>query len=551
MARFSYRYALRMFFGISAAFTQIAAVSQNLSSSNLPIIVINTEGGIVLDEPKVSGDMGIIDNGSGQLNNLSDPFNHFAGKIAIEIRGSSSQFFFDKKQFALELKRDNGEDMDTMLLGMPSEEDWILFGPYNDKSLMRDVLAYKLGRDLGRYSPRTRYCELVLNGDYIGVYVLEEKIKRGKNRVDINKLSPDEVSGDDVSGGYIIKIDKITGAENDGWLSAFSPWGPTNSSVLFLYHYPDPSSITMEQKNYIQKFIHEFEHVMQGHEFADPINGYSKYIDVNSFVDFLIINEVAKNVDGYRLSTFFQKQKDSDGGKLVMGPLWDFNLSFGNADYCTSGNPEGLVLGFNQICPDDFYQIPFWWYQLMNDRAFTAKLWGRWNELRSDKLSTESILQYIDSTATALDEAQKRNFVRWPVLGVYVWPNYFVGQSYESEIEWMKSWITSRMNWLDEEFSRYDQTTSTEDPSVNSIRLISYQNPFSKKMEIRYVTAKPCVVEVELYDLTGRRVESTTENHLASGIYSRAVGENIGNGMLVCRMKLDGRVVQTMKVIKE
>jgi hypothetical protein len=152
-----------------------------------------------------------------------------------------------------------------------------------------------------------------------------------------------------------------------------------------------------EQKSYIQKYVGQFESALAGNNFSDPLLGYAKYIDVNSFVDFFIMQEVTKNVDGYRLSTFFHKQRESDGGKLVMGPIWDFNLGFGNANYCTSGNPEGFVLAFNNMCPDDYWLIPFWWKRLLQDPAFSAKVAARWAELRSglskNRLSMATLIQ--------------------------------------------------------------------------------------------------------------------------------------------------------------
>lgn len=343
------------------------ASAQSFSSSNLPIIVINTNGLVIPDEPKIKADMGIIDNGNGVRNNLTDPFNNFNGKIGIELRGSSSQSF-PKKQYSIEVQDDLGNGLDASLLGMPAEEDWVLFAPYNDKSLMRDVLAYKLGRDLGRYASRTRFCELVLNGQYMGIYVLMEKVKRDVNRVNIAGLNPTEITGDDLTGGYIIKIDKETGSGNGGWNSAFPPLGRMGSQQIhFQYDYPSATEIVPEQRIYIQQYIYNFEASLNSSTYNDPVNGYAKYIDVESFIDFFIINEVSKNVDGYRLSTYLFKQKDSDGGKLHMGPMWDFNLGFGNANYCTQGNPEGWVTNFNSICGQDYWLIPFWWSKLYTD----------------------------------------------------------------------------------------------------------------------------------------------------------------------------------------
>ena len=264
------------------------ALSQNtvpFTSSNLPIVVINTGGAAILDDPKITADIGIIYNGPGTENHPTDPLNHFDGKMGIEIRGSSSQMF-PKKQYGIELRDDEGEDLATSLLGMPEEEDWVLFAPYNDKSLIRDVLAYRLGRDLSQYSPRTRFCEVVLNDKYQGVYVLIEKIKRDNFRVDINKLDPDENSGNSLTGGYIIKIDKTTGGGGDGWNSAHPPMpNSMGQKIFFLYDTPEEDEITSEQKSYIQNFVRDFENTLASDDFADPVNGYAKYVDVDSFID--------------------------------------------------------------------------------------------------------------------------------------------------------------------------------------------------------------------------------------------------------------------------
>lgn len=491
--------------------------AQTLTSSNLPIVVINTGGFTIPDEPKITADMGIIYNGFGVRNNVSDPFNNYNGKIGIERRGSSSQSF-PKKQYGVELRDELGNGVDASLLDMPAEEDWVLFAPYNDKSLMRDVLAYKLGRDLGHYASRTRFCEVILNGEYQGIYVLMEKIKRNSNRVDIAKLNPAEISGDDVTGGYIIKLDKETGSGNGGWSSTFPPPNRSGSQqIYFQYDYPSASDIVSEQINYIKQYVNNFETALNSPTFNDPVNGYTKYIDVDSFIDFFIINEVSKNVDGYRLSTYLHKKKDSDGGKLHMGPLWDFNLGFGNANYCTQGNPEGWVTNFNSICSQDYWLIPFWWNKLYSDGAYRNKLAARWAELRSNQLNTDRILTFIDSVANVLNaESQQRNFQRWPVLGTYVWPNYYVGPTFASEVSWLKNWVSTRLNWLDANMPKL--ITAVEySPAEFSVDL--YPNPFSSDITISYSLPSAGSVSVEFFDMLGRPVKMIQESRDHPGSY--------------------------------
>ena len=192
------------------------------------------------------------------------------------------------------------------------------------------------------------------------VFVLLEKIKRDKNRVNIDKLDPTEITGDNLTGGYIVKIDKMSGTGGDGWTSSFVPLGRKGTqTIYFQYDYPKEADIVAQQKQYLKDYFSAFETALSGDNFKDPTAGYAKYIDINSFVDYFIANEVSRNPDAYRLSTFISKKKDSDGGKLYMGPIWDFNLGFGNVNFCAKEKPEGFIVNYNSICPDDFWLIPF------------------------------------------------------------------------------------------------------------------------------------------------------------------------------------------------
>ena len=416
------------------------------SSSNLPIIVIDTHGQVIPNEPKIEADMGIINNGPGVRNYITDPFNHYNGKIGIEIRGSSAQTF-PKKQYAIETRDSTGNNLNVSLLGMPEENDWILYAPYSDKSLIRNVLAYKMSNDIGRYTSRTSFCEVVLNGDYIGLYVLMEKIKRDRNRVKIKKMLPTYTSGDLLTGGYIIKIDKMEGSNIQGWYSNFPPYPGAWQQIYYQYHYPDPDEIVPEQESYIQNFIYQFEYIMDQGTYTDPFSGYYDFININSFADHFILNEIAKNVDAYRLSAFMYKDRDSEDGRLTMGPIWDFNLAFGNADYYNGWLFIGWQL--NTTIIQDYWQVPFWWSKFLNDSVFMNRISRRWFESRQTSLSQDTLSQYIDWITTELDEASVRNFTRWPILGIYIWPNAFIGNSYQEEIEYLRTWLNNRIYWID------------------------------------------------------------------------------------------------------
>ena len=418
-----------------------------LTSSNLPIIVINTNNVTIPDTPKIAAQMGIIYNGEGVRNYMTDPFNNYNNKIGIELRGSTSQGF-PQKQYSIETRDVNGLEHDTVVLGMPEENSWILYAPYDDKTCMRNAMTYDFANKIGHYAVRTKFCELVLNGQYMGIYVWMEKIKRDANRVDIAKLTTADTIGDQLTGGYIIKIDKPTGeGGTTGWNSNYM--ATSTKYIHFLYQYPDPADILIQQKNYIKAYVDSFEVALKATNFTNPTSGYRKYMSVTSFIDYFIMNEVSRNVDGYRLSTFLYKDKYSNGGKLHIGPVWDYNIAWWNANYCSGSSTTGWAYNFNSVCTDN-YMVPFWWARLMQDTTFKSNLKCRWTELRQTVLSIPSIFSYIDSTVSLLNEAQVRHFTKWPILGVYTWPNPNpIPTSYPGEITAMKTWIQNRITWLD------------------------------------------------------------------------------------------------------
>jgi hypothetical protein len=415
-----------------------------LPENKLPQVNINTNGAQIVDEPKIEAQMEIKEN------DIVD----FSGKIGIEIRGSSSQMF-PKKQFGLETWDDANDGINVSLLGFPEEEDWILYAPYSDKALIRNALIYDLSRDIGRYASRLKFVDVSINGTYNGVYVLLEKLKRDSNRIDINNLRENEISGEDLTGGYILKIDKADGPNETTYTATTaitSNYAPNNATsgqkIYFLYDTPDSEDILTEQRDYITNYMHDFEDALAGDNFTDPEMGYAKYINSESFIDFFLLNELSNNVDGFRLSTWLTKDKNE---KLNMGPIWDFNLAFGNANYCGGGDTNVWAYKFNSRCSGDFWEIPFWWDRLMQDPAFVTSLQNRWLELRGGVFSNGSIMAKIDAYVETLTLAGviQDNFAKWPVLGQYVWPNNFVGNSYTEEIDYLKGWVNNRLNWLD------------------------------------------------------------------------------------------------------
>ena len=419
----------------------------DLSSTPLPIVILDTAGEPILDEPKIAAYMGIIAHGEGEQNHPDDPHNDYAGRIAIELRGSISQGF-PKKCYAFETRDEQGANRNVSLLGLPPENDWILYGAYNDKTLMRNTLTLNLLRDMGHSASRTRYCELILNGDYRGLYVLMERIKPDRARIPIEKLAGADTAGDALTGGYIIKIDKETGLETDGWTSPCPPHDDAWQRVRYQYDHPRPDRIAPEQSEYIQQFMHAFEALMKSTSYTDPWEGYYDWVKLSSFVDGLIVTELCKNVDGYRLSAFLHKNRDSIDGRLVMGPLWDFNLAFGNANFYAAWEPVGWQVEFQD--ERDPYPIPFWWQCFRSDPVFQNRLACRWAELRSTFLQTDALLDRLAALENEIRAARVRNFERWPIIGTHVWGNWFVGETYEEELDYLREWLLARLAWLDE-----------------------------------------------------------------------------------------------------
>jgi hypothetical protein len=423
-------------------------------ASQLPVIRINTNGQIIENDPRIVAHMGITYNGPGQVNSASDPFNEYDGRITIETRGQSS-LEFPKKSYRLETQDSAGANLNVSLLGMPAENDWILYAPYSDKSLLRNAVTFELGKHLDPYCSRMAFVELYVNDDYRGIYILMEKIKRDDNRVNIARLEPHENSGDELTGGYIFKVDKVDPGYTegvDGFRSSPNPSYPNAKDIIYQYYDPGSDELTSTQRDYLKQSIIEAEAVLISDSFDHPETGYNRYLNTGSFVDFMLLNEISKEVDKYRYSNYFNKMKESKGGEIFAGPIWDFNLGYGNVDYWQ----EGLITSgwlYDDLQPFE-WSMMFWWARLNDDPWFNDLATTRWKYLRENAFSNANIQALIDSLTGYIDEAQQRNFERWPILGVYVWPNYdWENNSYADEVAYFSNWLFARLTWLDGNFN--------------------------------------------------------------------------------------------------
>ncbi len=421
---------------------QMLSMAQIFTDSNLPIVIIETDGGVPIpDEPKVLGNMKIIWHQDGSRNYVSDANNpaflNYDGRIGIEIRGSSSQML-SKKPYGLEtLMDDDITNNNVSLLGMPKENDWILNSLAYDQTGMRDVISYELSEKLGQYTTRRVYCEVMVNGDYKGLYVFMEKIKADDNRVNIDK-----------DGGYIVQTDRAENGTPAAWTMpeyGNGWWG--GDIAIFVHHYPKYENITTAQNEYIKSVFFDLADKAGNHNISIE-NGFPSIIDVSTFVDFMIMGEFSSNVDVYQLSTFFHKDRK---GKLRAGPIWDYNLAYGHDEFGSRSRYD--VWQF-----DNGDNVgPKFWKDLFDTDEFRCYLAKRWFEVTAEgnALDYNQLCNRIDEIDEWITEAIARDNQRWHKMN-----------QHDSYVEDMKEWIQLRIDWLNENIGSYNACDDLDLPPL-------------------------------------------------------------------------------------
>jgi hypothetical protein len=656
-------------------------------SSTLPLVVVHTYGNAIPTPSNAPAWMQVINVGTNQRATLTMAA-EFSGHAGLKPRGFTS-LRYPKRSLTVETLDAHGDETRAPLLGMPADSDWILYAPYPDRTLLRDVLAYELSNQLGHYASRTRFVEMFLNDStnklsrahYVGVYVLEEKVKVAPHRVAIHKLSAKDEAEPEITGGYLFKKDHLEKAGVDlpsdgparsrppaligrfptgpggfpaavsGFLPALDPpvfsnalsivtntiavtnfiagtnvvvpppsvtivrtnalvvtnlVSVTNSSIAtnlivttnfpvstnvsitsqtvistnavvatqsvtgtnavattnqidantvvinttltlltsstyrtnfvvntntfsitntalvtnavvttnvvvitnvaiasvpvlstnrflatnvftigrpepapgssrlvqtgegfvtshansFFFVDPKPSKITPAQRSWLTNYLNRFEETLYGPDFRHPAHGYAAFIDVDSFIDHHLFVEATKNIDGFRFSTFFTKDR---GGKLKIEPIWDWNLSLGNAK-----GKQGYMAE-HWYWPQLNDQQYSWYRRLFEDPDFGQRYVDRWAQWRKNVFATTNLLKRIDQIATALQEPAARNFERWPILGDPIGPEYYVGKTYADEIQYLKTWLTNRLAWMDAQFVPPPVMSRVPDAPASSI----------------------------------------------------------------------------------
>ncbi|MFY1633542.1 CotH kinase family protein [Solwaraspora sp. WMMB335] len=423
----------------TAMYVARAAASTN---HDLPLILIDSYGAGRPDREYFDAATMIFQPSGGTTSLAAAPT--VATRAGFRLRGNSSATF-DKTPYRIEFWDNEDDDADYPVLGMPEDSDWVLRGPFTDKALIREALVYDLGREMGLPAPRYAFAEFYLNTDaspvgsedYMGVYMIVETIKNSKNRLDLKQLDEDDRTLPKITGGYIWKFE---------WMAAEEPTLPCTGPAATCWNYlevADPDPLQPEQSDWLRNYIQQFHDVLRAPNFADPATGYRAYIDVPSFIDQLILNELSREMDSYVRSAYFYKDRDT---KIFAGPLWDYDLTFG----------VGGFFGNNQTAGWQYQQTrqPLandWYNQLMRDPAFVNEIRLRWQSLRRGLLSNASLQARVNALATPLANGAQRNFQRWPnlttpMIGFFITPT---APTWQGQVQYMQDWMLRRAAWLD------------------------------------------------------------------------------------------------------
>ncbi|MBE7176645.1 MAG: CotH kinase family protein [Mucilaginibacter polytrichastri] len=382
--------------------------------SDVPMIYLTTAGEAVIEKEEYTG-------GTIRITAANKNF-AFEGPMRIKGRGNST-WGMPKKPYKFKL------ESKASLLGLPADKTWVLLANYGDKTMMRNELAFELSRRLGLpFTPKATFVEVTLNGKYEGTYQLVEQIEVAKHKVNVEEQSKNASSLPEIAGGYLLEVDGYAWSEPFNVIS--------DHSVPITVHYPDADDATDAQRAYITNYIRDFENALFADNFADPANGYRKYFDVDAFINYYLVNEIMGNSD-MLWSTYFAKTRT---GKLVAGPVWDFDLA-GNQD-------KRLDDAVNKTMLDNAHEPRAWMNRLIQDKAFMQAVRKRWNEVKSDKVFT--LISYLNQLQYKLQVTQKRNFARWPGnMKEPVNQIWNIAGSYDGEVQFLRNFLERRMSWLD------------------------------------------------------------------------------------------------------
>ena len=376
--------------------------------TGLPIINLITDGSVQIDskEDYVEGDVSL--DGRRDFESLTDL------SMKIRGRGNSTWFIHPKKPFQMKLSDKSA------FLGMPEDKKWLFLAEYSDKTMLRNTIAFELGYMSNLdWTPAGEFAEVYLNGEYNGTYNITQKVEESDNRVALGDT------------GYLLELDQLDRIDPD------DVYFESTVTERFIINIKEPDlDYGSEEFRYIENLIAEFEEALFGANFQDENTGYKNHISLESFIDWYLISEITKNVDSRWYSSIYLNVMP--GEKIKMGPLWDFDLAFGNTDYADTQYYQGWWVRFNP-----------WYERLFQDPAFTQMVKDRFTYFKNNE---DLIIQKIDMYAEKLKWAQAENDQKWQTIGKYVWPNPVIYDTYQEEVDHLKNWYLARMQWLEEAF---------------------------------------------------------------------------------------------------
>jgi len=308
-----------------------------------------------------------------------------------------------------------------------------------------------------------------------------------------------------------------------------------------------PDVLQPEQYNYISNFFYEWDSNLNSNIFADPQKGFRHYVSDSSLVDFIIINEISKNCDAYLNSSYLYKDRDDKDGRVKFGPMWDYDLSFGNSSFQGANILKSWQ--FDQV---DRINIT----RYLQDRELVKLLQNRWWELRKTTCSNDSIFSLIDELSSQIELGRERNYRVWPIIDKEVpWEQYHVN-SYEEEIAHIKNWLTARLEWIDNNINNiYYALESKEIATLSSdFQFSAYPNPFDESLFFSLYSEKASNVRIEVYNLTGQKQLIYNQSNVRGLINIEAESDKVQlmqKGVYLTKLFIDNIPVRTGKLVKK
>ena len=468
--------------------------------TNLPTVIINT---VNAEEPYdkehdiVSNIIIISENGTNVLEAPGE--SRLRGNNSMTHPKKPYRIKFDKKQRPLDAPA--------------KAKKWTLINNYGDKTLMRNMIAFEVARQVGmEYVSYIRPVDVILNGEYKGCYQLCDQIEVGDGRVPVTEMEETDISGDELTGGYLIEVDAYASGEIS--------WFQSSRGIPVTIKSPDDDKITSEQTNYIKSYFNKLENAAYSVKYDSPTTGYRTLLDINSFLQHFIVGEVSGNTDTYWSTYMYKKRNDP---KFYVGPVWDFDLAFENDNRTYPINNKTCYI-YQWVNSSSAGTMDVLVERIVvNDTRTAGDLLEMWSATRSNGMSGESLCDFVDKWAAEMDASQRLNFMRWDILNTKVHQNPQASGSYEGEVAWVKNYLRERIAWLDNKIG-YDPS------SVEKIGIETEELSLSEVAEWRVYN----VGGQEVYSVDGEL--STTS--LLPGIY------------IVKGVAADNRSVTTKIVVK-